>query len=1645
MSNLEFAGDDGSLSDINATQGEFRQQIAALNDLMKQIAGNAAVSPGALAQVDPLNAPFTLYVNPYTGSDEFVGGAYNTFEEGVTEAEILESKVKRLEKQRLTCGFTPQRPFKTINRAVIEAAIITSKEWYSFTSRQAQLDCVSIVLSTGVHKLYNDPGLASTNIASWGLSKDPTIAELIEFNPAVTGGVLLPRGVSLCAADLRKTSIRPNFVPAVADEVVTITDGVANYSNRTAMFKMTGTGYYFGFSIFDNVNEERSHHLLDAFAFATEAELDDFYAKTLSGVGDGADLANNLTVTRTTEFEIVAPIVRGETPTEAWDSTDSASPYIFNVSIRSNYGLGGAFIDGARVGGLKSMVCANFTGVSLQKDMSCWQIYVGGQWVEPTYTEYIAADPDNVRMNPARLSRHISAINDAFIQEVSVFAIGQGIHHFCDTGGEITITNSNSSFGGCAAYSRGYKTFAFPTDRNWAISSIKVPLDLQEKTGNVRRIFLGTISEVTASKITLVNDLAVDSSSVNTPAVLLRDGYSFASGTFIWAENPLGDPWYATLATNAWESTAASEIDITTAFVGNDPTTDAEGVNLLLGKRIYVRRLVDTRNPSERRVSIVANNTSSVRLPQRNSILQTDPNRTGGSIDTLLATTGPQTFAVSNAGEHADPGVTRSAEFTIRRSAPNSNYVQNDFYPSGAIVRANNKHFIATRDVTAESASPDPNVWLETFVHTESDYDAEDPITQEGRLITIDTDTDTEPFSENLGVNFAEIYAGQSYRSSSDYKGLNAFLVALGFTQEQADAALVPRAEGSRTLDPTSAVDFPNAPSGGAANGRGNWAIEFRRPSTLRLFAHAWEYAGFLNYSKAVPSAQQDLGPQNAFTYFFTNDGGGRVVPQGSNENGFNITPRGLEDIETGATLSVDNIGSSSIEVSQQTSFAALEVNELTVDRISIRQDLDFQFDDPIGATTNEAGVVKLASREQIQDASPAASNREINANPEVITARGLAFWRQVNNFLSAPLDTPTIYVDPLNGLEYTGTAKTQLQDVFSKPPTDLNNKVKSLALAARYANSVYSPSVEVQFRVGPGAILEDAEFETKADLRAWDYAANDFLNDNKFGGTEPFFGANGTTYSNFTDATKQPTLPTGFRIQIIPQGNNGALFNVLPVRLVFNQEASITGFVWLGIADTILQTADVPNDWSGFDTDFVRGTDNAQITVEVSEWRNTIGINYENALNYLFRSFAVRTKVPETPPEDPPEIWGLRQSPAVVFNDAGKLQNCAFGAMGPCEGSIAGSLAVNRDIVRGFSNKPVFMDGIRLIGNVKISGENNNATFQPGDEGGAENYDTSKIRLRIATTDPVTGLKNTSYRFTGFARRFYGLGPNSVEFKVSLAGGTKRQNIGGNRFTGNRAWNNWTLLKQASDRTITEVTQQDADSALTGSGYLNQGPSFDFFINTCAGTVSSGANGFNVVGVVAGEFGGIDGFFGKYQSDLDNSLGTAGVFNYSRGYDIREAAIIDQLNTGNVEDRSTLFRNPGVGETPRSEIITSTVTTNNGFDYYAKTLNASSIVNGDDYQILFAGTTDFTQIGATSNAVGTTFTATGTVSGNGVVCELVTGTSTPNSLGAGEVQENGGPESPVGIFPELNIKLEGYEKGIETTAARTVYFRNIF
>jgi hypothetical protein len=68
------------------------------------------------------------------------------------------------------------------------------------------------------------------------------------------------------------------------------------------------------------------------------------------------------------------------------DTVASASPYIFNVSLRSVYGMCGVLSDGDKATGFKSMVLAQFTGISLQKDDRAFVLYntTTGQYTDST-------------------------------------------------------------------------------------------------------------------------------------------------------------------------------------------------------------------------------------------------------------------------------------------------------------------------------------------------------------------------------------------------------------------------------------------------------------------------------------------------------------------------------------------------------------------------------------------------------------------------------------------------------------------------------------------------------------------------------------------------------------------------------------------------------------------------------------------------------------------------------------------------------------------------------------------------------------------------------------------------------------------------------------------------------------------------------------------------------------------------------------------------------------------------------------------------------------------------------------------------------------------------------------------------------------
>ena len=944
------------------------------------------------------------------------------------------------------------------------------------------MDCVTIVLSGGVHVVLNDPGSGSTSLASWGASKDPTAAELIAFNPS-TGGVLLPRGCSMRGLDLRKTTIRPSWVPAVADEA-------ADYSNRRSILKVSGTGFFFDYTAMDKIGHAESVHLLDVFHPASKAELDAFYAKVQSSLGTGADLASALLVTRPSEYQIVGPIDQTQAPSSQWDTTTGASPYVFNVSVRSDYGMGGAFWDGAKLSGLRSMVCANFTGTNQQKDMRCWQVYEGGAWVSLTntpqdYQKYINAAPDNVRRNPARQTRHISAINNAYIQKVSIFGIGQSEVTMVDSGGEITDNGGNSTFGGCSALAKGYKSFAFAKDKNWAVGRLRVPLNLGEKLSNIRRIELGVVASVTSSTITLTNGLAIGSGTA-IPAILEASGYSFASGTRIWIDNPNGADWRATLSANAWSSSAPAAIGITAAPL-QAGTNTAAGSDAV-GCRVYLRRVVDTRTVAERRLSLIINNTSSARLPQRNTVLQTDPNRSNGAIDRVLAAGGEEVLLVTATGKGPLPGsgVTKTAEVTIRRGAPSKTYAASTFYRRGTVVKHAGKHWQAVQDLISSGANPDPTLWGECFVHMPSDFNPEDSISQEAPLLVLDTDTSDADDSTTLGINWTTIWtsAGRvrdQYRSATDYLGAYGFLRALGFTDAAAHAALVPQVAASRDRDPSSSADFPTAPSGGAATGLGNWAVEFRRPSTIRLYNHQWEWAGFGNYSKAMPAVQQDMSEFNKFTYYFTNAAGGRVTPKGSNEDGFEVTPKGLEDIATGATVSPEALGGQSIDEAQRTDFP----NGIQVGGTAQLQDVAItgtaEFGSQSQAKTTRAGAVELASIAQLTElpGTVASSDAALEAVPKVVDWRGLNRWKQAQRLVSAATGTITIYV------QSTATDRN-LNAMFEVPPTTPANAIPTLARAAEYANAVIgSGNQTAEIRIAPGLYDPASVWECNVVFRA--------------------------------------------------------------------------------------------------------------------------------------------------------------------------------------------------------------------------------------------------------------------------------------------------------------------------------------------------------------------------------------------------------------------------------------------------------------------------------------------------------------------------------------------------------------------------------
>ena len=384
-------------------------------------------------------------------------------------------------------GNSLAQPFKTLQRALLESARFS----YQKGNSNDDVEKTTILLMPGAHTVDNRPGfvvynnggvatavspsgatsaaidtLSLTLNSVFDLTQDDNI--LYKFN-SINGGVVVPRGTSIVGLDLRKTKIRPKYVPNPTDSAVP----------NSAIFRITGACYFWQFCIFDgstegtvytdpadfSVNNQSiptfSHHKLTCFEYADGVneyeltgltDLDMYYAKLSNAFnlasgrdidnkypadplgfekqrpeweivgafaadpikistiesGSGGTASGQVTVKTTVPHELTAgtPIkISGASPanynistkvqsisdadptvftyllpnfppnlttpgnassafvTIETDTVSGASPYIFNISLRSVYGMNGMLADGSKASGFRSMIVAQFTGV----------------------------------------------------------------------------------------------------------------------------------------------------------------------------------------------------------------------------------------------------------------------------------------------------------------------------------------------------------------------------------------------------------------------------------------------------------------------------------------------------------------------------------------------------------------------------------------------------------------------------------------------------------------------------------------------------------------------------------------------------------------------------------------------------------------------------------------------------------------------------------------------------------------------------------------------------------------------------------------------------------------------------------------------------------------------------------------------------------------------------------------------------------------------------------------------------------------------------------------------------------------------------------------------------------------------------------
>ena len=938
------------------------------------------------------------------------------------------------------------------------------------------------------------------------------------------GGLIVPRGISIDGVDLRKVRIRPMYVPSL--------EGAA--SRRSAIFKVTGGTYVSLLTFTDNPQWSRSHNTVTSVTFASEAEIfgsgdeTSYYSKLNSLFNAYDGWGNEGLEPIRAETTIVAPIAgskdqrqedREENQTGLpfsdsreqaeisfpgatrlvrrdssggqvlalpdINSTRSSSPYIFNCSVRSIFGLNGMWVDGALVAGFKSMVTANFTQVSLQTDPNCFN---SGYYLDPPVNkqdgvgkQYRTDTIDKYKY------RHwgFRGSSDATIQIVSCFVIGNADHFIAESGADLSITNSCSDFGDISLRGVGYKGRSFSQDEGapspgyigTRLTKIIPPLPLR-------------YSFEDGSRPTLVDTEINTSLSIDYEKTL---EYILNNKVGVQAPSPIRVYFSNSDSVNQFtlDNPPSAAIAAFGQFSYTKKTSEGDYVHAGGSARVNRRRIYVNGFDKDGN-SILYTGEMNIANSQSPGFDKLDHQSKVFFWDAAL---GSWYFSISTDGVVEETDDLDEDGYLLKRfdyafalklfpgaGGTNPALADIDFIfdrSSIKIVRAIDSRknddrvyrailagFSARDPATGERINqirrPQPYYVLEKqeaapgYPLNGSNTLAEDPFT-----ITQITTLDEALRPEVASVrNYTELYPGQFITYLTTGSTARQVFSSEVFPDTDADqpeltedpddsitkAALKllesrPGVYFTKPVGPSTepiiVKDSPNVTQEGIL-------IGLRRPSVIRASGHTWEWTGYLNYDTAFPTFQGDPLEQDfALGKIIVEEGGGRVYATGMNEEGSYYIGTTVFDLRSGEQFAIPlKADSEPGNVTNQVLNNVVIKNTLLMNdrsriifqegtRIILSKDTEIVASTgPITpdtraksyATEGYAGFVQLAKRQDIEGARNLIGLKGVS-DKVVVSALQLAeeLDTRLSGFISGGTGVEVVVTPNDNGTEETG------------------------------------------------------------------------------------------------------------------------------------------------------------------------------------------------------------------------------------------------------------------------------------------------------------------------------------------------------------------------------------------------------------------------------------------------------------------------------------------------------------------------------------------------------------------------------------------------------------------------------------------------